>query len=525
MGHEMSTGKEVNPEIYNQDITAFLNPASVTVPEARMAIKLRCYAGKGLVAGSKLLPSQEAPSQNGLFYVAQRPEDVDYTINITLGEPLPHSKITNIKCQIVYDPGSDNCFIINRTTNDLVVFNHQTPRTFQIMTIDGISTIQPGVWEIKLHSADNTTQNDSLVEILLRERRHTIAITQLNDTLQNQEVEDGERSTKRQKHNASLTMDVVRHASNLAADWKLGAKNNANSSFFDLHNGDFATIHAPLSMTEFQTEYSPARYKIKRINTISDKPTSKIFCCEHSLISEKVLLKVIPYKNKTPRDLIRLSELWRREKSILNKLNHRNIISLKAFDGRMLALFLEFLPPSLAQGRDSPFIPYDVSRILKTISSALIYLEANGIVHNDIKPSNIAYSSDRGAVIFDFENASLSNEAKLCGSPWYMPPELVHDSRRYSAGDVWAFGIIMLYLLKKIQYPETVVESWNVYELRQRASKSAKQMKLWLDFIKKAREDLDQANPIEYVTFRMLDEDQHSRITVAAIQNKVEHVQ
>lgn len=128
-------------------------------------------------------------------------------------------------------------------------------------------------------------------------------------------------------------------------------------------------------------------------------------------------------------------------------------------------------------------------------------------------------------MIFDFENASLSNEAKLCGSPWYMPPELVHDSRRYSAGDVWAFGITMLYLLKKIQYPETMGESWNIYELRQRAGKAAKQMKTWLNFIKKAREDLDQANPIEYVTFRMLDENQHSRITVAAIQNKVEHVQ
>lgn len=322
MDYEMSTGKEVNPQTYDQGITAFLNPASVTVPQARLAIKYYCQSGKRIVAGPELFSPEKAPSQNGLIYVAQQPEDVDYTIDIPLEEPFPHSKITNIKCQIVYDPGSDNCFLINRTTGVLVVCNQQTPHTIQTLKIDGISTIQPGVWGIKLHLGDSTFENGSLVEILLRERRHTIAITQLDDELQNQEVEDGERSTKRQNRNANLTMDVIRHASNSTVNWKLGTKNNGDSSLFDLQDGDFATIHAPLSMTEFQTEYSPTRYKIKRINTISDTPTSKMFCCEHSLISGKLVLKVLSSKNKSPRDLVRLSELWQHEKSMLNKLNH-----------------------------------------------------------------------------------------------------------------------------------------------------------------------------------------------------------
>jgi hypothetical protein len=319
--YEMSTGKEVNPQTNNQGITAFLNPASVTVPEARLAIKYQCRHGKNTVAGSELSPSQKAAGQNGLIYVAQQPEDVDYTINIPLEEPFSHSKITNIKCQIVYDPGSDNCILINRTSDVLVLCNHQK-EPFHILTTDGIFTIQPGVWGIKLRLADSAIDNGCPVEILLRERRYTIATAQLNDRLQNQEVEDSKRSTKRQKSNANLTTDVVRHASNLTMDWELDAKNNADSSFFDLQDGNFATIHAPLSTTEFQTEYSPARYQIKRINTVSDNPTSKMFCCEHSLISGRLVLKVLQYKNKSPRDLIKLSELWQREKSILSRLNH-----------------------------------------------------------------------------------------------------------------------------------------------------------------------------------------------------------
>lgn len=190
----------------------------------------------------------------------------------------------------------------------------------------------------------------------------------------------------------------------------------------------------------------------------------------------------------------------------------------------MLALHLELLPPSLAQGRDSPFRPSDASKILQTISSALTYLEKKSIVHNDIKPSNIAYSPGRGAVLFDFGIASLSNEAKFGGSPWYIPPELMESLERYSAGDVWAFGITMLYILKKIRYPETMVKSWSIRGIRDKASEAEKQMQVWLDIINNAREGLDQTNPIEYVTFRMLDEDQHSRITAADIQDALEYL-
>jgi serine/threonine protein kinase len=159
------------------------------------------------------------------------------------------------------------------------------------------------------------------------------------------------------------------------------------------------------------------------------------------------------------------------------------------------------------------------------MSSALTYLETKGIVHNDIKPRNIAYSPNRGAVIFDFGLASLSNEVSFCGSPWYVPPELISNSKRSSAGDVWAFGITMLYVLQRIDCPESIVESWSIHEIRQARSMAAQRMRRWLGLVKQAREGLDRANPIEHVTYQMLDEDQHSRITAAAMKSKVDRMQ
>lgn len=198
-----------------------------------------------------------------------------------------------------------------------------------------------------------------------------------------------------------------------------------------------------------------------------------------------------------------------------------NIVSLKGFDGRMLALFLELLPLSLDRGRDSQFISSDAFKILDGISSALTYLRAKNVVHNDIKPSNIAYSPGRGAVLFDFQVASLSDEPKFGGTPWYMPPEFVVTEKRNFKGDIWAFGITMLYVLKKIQYPESMADGWNMHEIRNISSNAKRKMVNWLKLIDNVREGLDRANTIESIVFSMLEKDPASRITTARIQQSL----
>lgn len=70
-----------------------------------------------------------------------------------------------------------------------------------------------------------------------------------------------------------------------------------------------------------------------------------------------------------------------------------------------------------------------------------------------------------------------------------------------------------------------MVKGWDIHEMRRRGSKAAKQMDAWLNLIGKAREDLDQANPIEHMTFRMLDQDQYLRIRAAAIKDRIELMQ
>lgn len=94
--------------------------------------------------------------------------------------------------------------------------------------------------------------------------------------------------------------------------------------------------------------------------------------------------------------------------------------------------------------------------IIRDISSALDYLKGQNVVHYDIKPRNIAYSSNRGAVLLDF-GLSSAPVNKICGTRGYLPPETFNDRPRDFAGDIWALGITTLYIRGYINQPETSV--------------------------------------------------------------------
>src|SRR5436190_18817354 len=120
-------------------------------------------------------------------------------------------------------------------------------------------------------------------------------------------------------------------------------------------------------------------------------------------------------------------------------------MGLKGFDGRLFAIYLEPLPRSLVRLNDFLFIASDARTVLEDMSSALDYLCEQRVVHNDIKPANIAYSPQRGAVLLDFGLAGEADvQAGEGGSPWYVPPEFAADaSARGAPGVVWALGVTM----------------------------------------------------------------------------------
>ncbi|MFB7210492.1 NUDIX domain-containing protein [Streptomyces sp. NPDC056255] len=84
------------------------------------------------------------------------------------------------------------------------------------------------------------------------------------------------------------------------------------------------------------------------------------------------------------------------------------------------------------------------------VSEALQPIHAAGVIHRDLKPSDILLSAD-GPKVIDFGNAraadvtSVTSTGMLAGTPGYMAPECIRGESLTEAVDVFALGAIAAY--------------------------------------------------------------------------------
>jgi serine/threonine protein kinase len=90
--------------------------------------------------------------------------------------------------------------------------------------------------------------------------------------------------------------------------------------------------------------------------------------------------------------------------------------------------------------------------ILYQIVSGLSYLHSNGIIHRDLKLSNILLANSNHLKIADFGLAVKLNDPSaeqktMCGTPNYISPEIVSRLPYGLASDTWALGCMMVTIL------------------------------------------------------------------------------
>ena len=109
----------------------------------------------------------------------------------------------------------------------------------------------------------------------------------------------------------------------------------------------------------------------------------------------------------------------------------------------------ETLREFLDKGR--PTLP-DSLRIARDVLEALSFAHAQGIVHRDVKPSNIMVTSERRGKIMDFGIAhvmgsELTAGGDLLGSPYYMAPEQLAKGPITARTDLFSFAIVLYRML------------------------------------------------------------------------------
>ncbi|KAG5680503.1 hypothetical protein PVAND_010010 [Polypedilum vanderplanki] len=134
------------------------------------------------------------------------------------------------------------------------------------------------------------------------------------------------------------------------------------------------------------------------------------------------------------------------ELKMLKHLNHKNIIShLNSFyiDAK-LYIVTDVMQDNLnniirAQRLQSD----DIRFIIFQIVTALNYLHTCGIVHGDLKPSDIGINKDMSIKIIDI-NAEKPKETDYVLTKWYRAPELLFAWKQSTERvDLWSLGCIM----------------------------------------------------------------------------------
>lgn len=130
------------------------------------------------------------------------------------------------------------------------------------------------------------------------------------------------------------------------------------------------------------------------------------------------------------------------------------------------------------------------------MTDALNFIHRKGVIHNDIKPSNILYSEERGAVLIDF-GCATTGSVHSSGTRWYIPPEYGGDGTRGAPGDIFALGVVLLFLLRKIPLPELQSPRlvWDIRMLRRRgqeAPEAAEALDQWESIVGEAAKEVKE---------------------------------
>ncbi|GAA1958537.1 serine/threonine-protein kinase [Catenulispora subtropica] len=104
--------------------------------------------------------------------------------------------------------------------------------------------------------------------------------------------------------------------------------------------------------------------------------------------------------------------------------------------------------------RSGPLPPAAVAELGRQVLTALEAAHAAGIVHRDVKPSNIMLGGNGRAKLTDFgiaqaaDDPTLTKTGAVIGSPAYLAPERLAGQEASPASDIWSLGAVLYFAIE-----------------------------------------------------------------------------
>lgn len=145
----------------------------------------------------------------------------------------------------------------------------------------------------------------------------------------------------------------------------------------------------------------------------------------------------------------------RREAAVLAKLDHPHIVRVIEIleDGAGIAVAMQYAPggslAALLEERGN-LTAGEVVAVTAPLASALASAHRHGVVHGDVKPANILFTSDGEPLLADFGSVRtigrLTSET-FASTPEYVAPELLDGATPDARVDVYSLAVVCYYAL------------------------------------------------------------------------------
>jgi serine/threonine protein kinase len=184
---------------------------------------------------------------------------------------------------------------------------------------------------------------------------------------------------------------------------------------------------------------------------------AEIYRGRQESLGRDVAIKILSANLVTDADIVRRFE---RESMVIARLNHPNIVHVidKGKAGGRYYFVMEFVDgTSLREVIDSPRVNLATKLdMLVQVCKGLEYAHKNGVIHRDIKPTNILIDKNGNAKVADFGIAQMvgvpegdmTSSDVIMGTLSYMSPEQKTSSTNVDqTTDIYALGVILYEIL------------------------------------------------------------------------------
>ncbi|KAL7516044.1 hypothetical protein ACHAWX_001102 [Stephanocyclus meneghinianus] len=231
------------------------------------------------------------------------------------------------------------------------------------------------------------------------------------------------------------------------------AKNDINSHS---RQGKYAQIHdGKNAEAELYSKYEIAE-------VLGVGSTSICHRCTEITTGQSRACKIIDKTEIDPQYQTMMDQFYMEIKT-LRSLRHPNIIQL--YDVYISDVKIYIIMELMTGGELFDYVVQkgtlteeEASRIVRMVTSALVYMHSKNVIHRDLKPENLLLSHkprsshDIEVKIIDFGLSKIMPESatvasSFLGTRGYLAPEMIQRREYTKSVDAWALGVIVFVLL------------------------------------------------------------------------------